>query len=175
MAHGTSAPEIRSLADYEPPAHAENERAQDLRSGTPAADTTGTVTLPAQRRSSGQLSLRLWASEQPDESPASPDRRELAALLTAIVEVRGGRRAPHQIRTMLRPELYRELLHAAHGTPATYTLRSLHPHQPADGVVEVSGRVHRNGRALAMCARLEQDGRGWLCTEFTILDPRSRR
>lgn len=168
----TSAPEFQPLPDYEPSVAITDAIGEPTRD----TETAGrTVAIPAQRRPDGQLSLRLWTAEDTGELPAPLDRRKLAAVLTAIVEVRGGSRAPRQIRTMLHPSVYHEMLHRS-GTPAgPYTLRSIHTRQPLEGVIEACGRVHGHGRALAMCARFDEDEHGWLCTEFTIIGPTSHR
>lgn len=165
----TSAPELRPLACYEPSVPAHTDGADHL------VEPEDTLAIPAQRRPEGQLSLRLWAPGHAGRFAAGLDRRKLAGALTAIVEAHGGKRPLRQIHAMLHPGVYRELLRSTGSTTVAYTLKSMHTHQPADGAVEVCGRVHRDRHALAMCARFEENESGWLCTEFKIMDPTNHR
>ena len=150
-----SAPQIHPLSTYEP-----------------RSPQGGSALIPGQRPA-GQLSLKLWTAPPPDPSSGTElDEVKVRAVLAALVEVYGGSRPVSQVRRALDPQLYQQLASRRHSTGQRYMLKTAHARQPADGTVEACGLVHNGNRALAMCARFQEDEHGWLCTEFEILEPR---
>lgn len=132
---------------------------------------------PRQQRPDGQLSLKLWTrqGQVTAEPTAAVDTDKLAAILTAIVEVYDGSRNLSQVRTALHPSVYQQLASRRGGSGRRYRLTKTHARTPRVGVVEACGLIRSGERALAMCALFEQGEHGWLCTEFTIMEPRTLR
>ena len=128
--------------------------------------------VPRQQRPRGQLSLPLWTPPKQALPDPGFDHAKLTGLLTALVEVYGGNRAIRQLRTALHPDLYQQLARRPLNSLRTYTLKSMHARTPREGVIEACGLVRSGERALAMCARLDKNEHGWLCTEFTVMEPR---
>lgn len=147
---------LRPLAGYEP----------GIQQAAPAP------AIPQQQRPRGQLSLPLWAQATQALPDPGVDHAKLTGLLTALVEVYGGSRSIQQLRTALHPDLYRQLADRPRSGERGYRLKSMHARTPEEGVIEACGLVHSGARALAMCARLDQHEHGWLCTEFTVMEPR---
>lgn len=151
----TSGPEIHPLTGYEPQAQ------------RPGAGFT------PEPRPAGQLSLKLWAVPPPQvETGTELDEVKVRAVLNALVEVYGGSRSASQVRRALHPEVYQELVARPRSTGRRCTLKKAHVQQPSNGIIEACGLVNTPRRALAMCARFEEGEHGWLCTEFTVLEPR---
>lgn len=149
---------LRPLAGYEPG----------------VAQAVPEPAIPEQQRPAGQLSLPLWTQSKQALPDAGIDHAKLTGLLTALVEVYGGSRNIRQLRTALHPDLYRQLADRPRGERG-YRLKSMHARTPDEGVIETCGLVLSDGRALAMCARFDQQEHGWLCTEFTVMEPRGAR
>jgi len=120
------------------------------------------------------LSLRPPAQQQP---PADPpfDHEKLAAVLRAVVEVYGGSRDLRQLRHALHPEVQRQLATPVRTPGRSYLLRTVHARSTNERVIEACGTVHHGDRALAMCARFDRVENGWLCSEFTMMEPRGHR
>jgi hypothetical protein len=100
-----------------------------------------------------------------------PDPRMLGRALATIVEVHAGRRPAGQLRPLLGPDLFSRMVRKAYPASTRYTMRSVHTCQPSEGVIEACGRVEAGRRALALVARFEHGGDGWLCTSFDLLEP----
>lgn len=161
MSTSTSQPLLRPLRQYEPRTR----------------HATSATTIPAQQRPDGQLSLRLWAEpgQIVTEPVTSVDEDKLTAVLTAIVEVCDGSRSLDRVRAALHPSVYQQLAERRGRSRRRYRLIRAHARTPREGVVEACGLVRSGDRALAMCALFEQGEHGWLCTEFTIMEPRALR
>lgn len=128
--------------------------------------------VPPPRRPTGQLSLPLWTHPRQTSPDPGFDHAKLTGLLTALVEVYGGSRPIRQLRTALHPDLYQRILRRPQDSRRGYTLKSTHARTPREGVIEACGLVRSGERALAMCARLDRNEHGWLCTEFSVMEPR---
>ncbi|GHF27200.1 hypothetical protein GCM10017786_71770 [Amycolatopsis deserti] len=108
--------------------------------------------------------------------PGEPlELRHARTVLTAILEVRAGRRAPGQLRTVVTPRMYQHLRVAPPSPGPRYTVRSVRASQSAPGTIEICGTAHADQRATAVMARFEHSEAGWRCGFFTVVQPQRRR
>lgn len=107
--------------------------------------------------------------------PGEPlELRHARAVLTAILEVRSGRRSPDQLRAVLTPRMYQHLRVAPASPGPRYTVKSVRASQSAGGAIEVSGTAHADRRASAVMARFEHTESGWRCGFFLLVQPQPR-
>ncbi|MGH3947758.1 MAG: Rv3235 family protein, partial [Pseudonocardiaceae bacterium] len=106
-----------------------------------------------------------------------PSSRELAAWLTALIEVAAGRRSQARVSQLLSERLSTEIRSAAVAElGCTYAFTRVHHCEPAPRLLEVCATAHdrRHGRALAVVARLEAGWTGWRFTRFAVIGPTRR-
>lgn len=130
--------------------------------------------IPAQQRPHGQLSLRPpeWQHQVPPK--ATFDHDKLATILRAMVEVYSGNRDLRQLRHALHPDVAQQLATPVRTPGRSYILKSVHASSSTDSAIEACGTVQHGTRALAICARFDRVDGGWLCTEFSVMEPRKR-
>ena len=118
----------------------------------------------------GQLALDLdWTYESPKSLDSRVPPADVAVtrrILTASVDVLGGRRPAKQVSRYFSPLALaaletraQEFCRMAHGA----LLRSVHACQPTEGVIEACAIIERGKRFQALVARLESDDKRWLC------------
>ena len=182
--------------DPDPPGAAPSTGRPSLRDVTGETPVQGTLALlftlpggapavPLARRTLRLASYRPGPDgEAPEERVPTPradlpdPRHWTARLVQASVEAREGDRPIAQLLRCTTREVYDHLTRDAARTRATAqvrrrttrpVVRSLHLHEPADGVVEACAVVEVGVRSRAVALRLEGlDGR-WLCTELSVL------
>ncbi|MEC3980680.1 Rv3235 family protein [Amycolatopsis sp. H20-H5] len=104
--------------------------------------------------------------------PGTLDRRQVGRLVTAILEAYDGLRPAGQVRPIVAPELFPQLLHGDRGHGPHHHTRNVHTCHPAEGAVEACVTVDCGPRMLALAARFERGTSGWRCTRFQLLEPR---
>lgn len=133
-------------------------------------DATPPVVVPAD----GQLTIEDALTDVPAQrSPAARrphlDRQRIHRVLTALLEVRGGRRPATQLATWVTPALLRTIRARAQADGPRYRLRQVHACHPSDAVVEVCATADTAGRARAVAARFEHGPAGWRCIAFAVV------
>lgn len=155
-ARGAAAPLIRRVPNYEP-------APESGRPPAPARAGTGTRPPAAVPR-----------------RPVRPDPVVPAALVRAqqvfrvTFEVLEGRRGPHQLRSLMSPDVVAKVTTLARvsvgqrRSPGTARLHRVHVQQITSRAVEACVSVERGGKVHAVAARLELAGTGWCCTTLVF-------
>ncbi|NIH78716.1 Rv3235 family protein [Amycolatopsis viridis] len=108
--------------------------------------------------------------------PGEPlELRHARAVLTAILEVRSGRRSPSQLRPVLTPRMYHHLRTAPAAPGPRYTVRSVRASRSGPRTIEICGTAHAHQRASAVMARFDHSETGWRCGFFVLVQPQPRR
>lgn len=157
---------IRPLPPYEPPIR--RHRRQPI--------CANQLSLPLTLRTTTNTSSPL-PTVAGEPAPRPPTPRELAALLTALIEVTTGRRALPKMRSLLDEQAYSNIRDGCAAERAEgYTVKSVHPCFPNSHVLEVCATaVHRRRhRAIAIVARLEAQQSRWRFTDFSVINPPQR-
>lgn len=143
---------------------------------SPIAATQGTLAL-----SFGEPDVR--PVRRTDHQHAAATRAELdafaARFCSAVVEVLGGDRGPHQLFRWTTRAVYDELVRRCAALAATTSgdqrlrrlraqVRSVHLFCPTPRAAELSAHIRHGGRSRAIAARLEhRDGR-WICVALQL-------
>ncbi|GAA3823021.1 MULTISPECIES: Rv3235 family protein [Amycolatopsis] len=115
---------------------------------------------------------RTWRRGRPGEPL---ELRHARTVLTAILEVRSGRRAPGQLRAVVTPRMYQHLRGAPPSPGPRYTVKSVRASHSTPGTIEICGTAHADRRATAVMARFEHSEAGWRCGFFTVVQPQRHR
>lgn len=102
--------------------------------------------------------------------PAAPDIATVRRLLTGVLEVMEGRRAPGQLTGVLPCRYQRSLLKSALAAgPGVRRLRSLHASRTAADVIDICARVEHRGRSRALTGRLIHQADRWQLTQLELV------
>ncbi|MFD5829447.1 Rv3235 family protein [Lentzea sp. NPDC060358] len=134
-------PVVRRLAAYEPP--------------------VGVAVIPRPRP-------RPQPAWVPEPEPPSP-RLDAVRLVAVVLEVLDGRRSARLLREVVSPALAGQLV-AAVRPRSTRMIRVPRVCHPSRLAAEISVTVRREGRVLAVAARVEHRRGRWWFTAFTVLE-----
>ena len=87
----------------------------------------------------------------------------------SVVEIWAGRRQPAQLISRCHRHIYLQLLKQVGSQSEIGKIRSIHQHEPLDGICESTVTVRYGDRLRAMVIRFEGLDQRWLCTELRLL------
>ena len=115
-------------------------------------------------------------SYDPDFAPIPSPLSVLPAIerwtltfLIQTIEILAGKRPLHQISRSTHRFTYNSIAGRIGSLKDLPRIRSIHRHQPIEGVVEMAAILVFKDRVRALVARFEGVDRRWLCTEVEIL------
>lgn len=136
---------------------------------------------PAENRieRSGRLFLVPTTHGEVFDSQFAPEPSPLTELpeierwtqfyLISVLEILAGRRPLHQIARNTHRFIYNSIAHQIGTIKELPKIRSIHRHQPIEGVIEMTTILIFKARARALVTRFEGVDRRWLCTELELL------
>lgn len=108
----------------------------------------------------------------PTPSPLSelPEiERWTRTYLIQVIEILAGRRPLNQIARSTHRFTYNSIAKRIGSLKDLPRIRSIHRHQPIEGVIEMTAILIFKDRVRALVSRFEGVDRRWLCTELEIL------
>lgn len=87
----------------------------------------------------------------------------------SVLEIWAGRRQPAQLISRCHRNIYLRLLKNVGSQREIGRIKSIHQHEPLDGICESTITVRYGERLRAMVIRFEGVDQRWLCTELTLL------
>ena len=108
----------------------------------------------------------------PEPSPLSelPEiERWTQFYLISTIEILAGRRPLHQIARNTHRFIYNSIARQIGSIRELPRIKSIHRHQPIEGVIEMTSVLVFKSRVRALVVRFEGVDRRWLCTEFELL------
>jgi len=108
----------------------------------------------------------------PEPTPLSelPDiERWTQFYLISVLEILAGRRPLHQIARNTHRFTYNSIANRIGTIRDLPKIKSIHRHQPIEGVIEMTTVLVFKSRVRALITRFEGVDRRWLCTELELL------
>lgn len=128
---------------------------------------------------SGRLFLVPTTHGEVFDSQFAPEPSSLSELpeierwtqfyLISVLEILVGRRPLHQIARNTHRFIYNSIAHQIGMIKELPKIRSIHRHQPIEGVIEMTTVLIFKERVRALVTRFEGVDRRWLCTELELL------
>lgn len=117
----------------------------------------------------GEIFDAQFAPEPTPLSELPQIERWTQFYLISVLEILAGRRPLHQIARNTHRFIYNSIAHQIGMMRELPRIKSIHRHQPIEGVIEMTTILVFKARVRALVIRFEGVDRRWLCTELELL------